>query len=135
MPLVKRNGRTIGLTVATPTDTYYRFASQREYEDDVVDRDPARVLELLKDRYRRSAHLDTDNVQEIEAVMLVRFEPGVQLKVQRVSIEDDEVRVLLRRPGDDLTTTLTVKWAAPFSRELVESALIDNVLNRYLARQ
>ena len=136
MPIVKRDGKTAGLTVATATDTYYRFAARRDYEQDVVDRDPARVFTLLQDRYRRSAHLDVEMVQDIEPVIVMQIDPGMALQVQRVSVDNDEVRLDLRKRDEDkLVTTLTLKWATPLSSELVEAPLIDQILSRYLVRQ
>src|SRR5215212_1255644 len=134
VPLLKRDGKSTGLTVATPTETYYRFSARREDEQDVVDRDPARVLALLHDRYRRSTHLNVGTVQDIEAVQLVRFEPGMELTIGRVTVEHDEVRLDLRgRREDPPTTTLTVKLSAPLSPDLTEAPLLDNVIDRFLA--
>ena len=135
VPLLRRDGKSAGLTVATPTETYYRFSARREDEQDVVDRDPARILVLLHDRYRRSTHLDVGTVQDIEAVQLVRFEPGMELTIERVNVEHDEVRLDLRgRREDPPTTTLTVKLSAPLSPDLTEAPLLDNVIDRFLAK-
>lgn len=136
VPLMRRDGKSAGLTVATPAETYYRFTARREDEEDVVDRDPAQVVALLHDRYRRSSHLDVGTVQDIEAVQLVRFEPGVQFTVERVSVERDEVRLDLRTLGEDpAATTLTVKLSAPLSTELTEAPLIEQVLERFLTKR
>ena len=136
LPLVKRQARVSGLTVATPSGTYYQFDARRDSEEDIVDRDPNRVLSLLQSQYRRSMHLDIGNVQDVESVMLMRFEPGVEFIVTRVQIERDQVRLSLHRDRDaDLATTLTVRWSAPLSPELTESPLIDDVLTRFVTRK
>jgi hypothetical protein len=136
VPLLRRDGRSAGLTVATPTETYYRFSARREDEQDVVDRDPARVLALLHDRYRRSTHLDVGTVQDIEAVQLVRFEPGMQFTIERVSVEHDEVRLDLRSLGENPSaTTLTVKLSGPLSTDLTEAPMVEQVLGRFLAKR
>ena len=136
VPLVKHEGKSAGLTVATPMETYYRFAARREDEQDVIDRDPARVLTLLHDHYRRSTNLDVGTVQDIEAVQLVRFEPGMRFKVERVNIAGDEVRLDLRGLDDDPpATSLTVKLSAPLSPDLSEAPLVDKVLDRFLAKR
>jgi hypothetical protein len=135
LPVVRRDGRISGLTIATPTETYYQFAARRDYEEDIVERTPDAVLATLKTRYRRSAHLDEGSVHDVEVGMLVRYEPGVQLVVGRVQIEGDEVRLFLRRADEaSVATTLTVKLAGPLSKDLVEAPLIDQVLNRFVSK-
>jgi hypothetical protein len=136
MPFFKRHDRVAGLTVATPTAAYYQFDARREYEDPIVSRDPDGVLVALRDRYRRSAHLEMASVQEVEGVMLVRYEPGAELVVSNLHVDRDRVRVDLRRPDERGTaTTLTVQWPAPFSGELLELPLVEQVLERYIQRR
>jgi len=135
LPLLKRQGRIAGLTVGTPSDTYYQFDARRESEDDVIDRDPNRLLSQLQTQYRRSTHLEIGNVQDVQAVLLVRYEPGVRLVVRKVQFERDRVRLMLNKPEDsDLATTVTVKWPAPWSKDLTEATLIDGVLSRFVTR-
>jgi len=43
--------------------------------------------------------------------------------------------VLHKDRKGDLVTTLTVKWPVPLTAELTESALIDNVLSRFITRK
>ena len=135
LPLFKRQGRVAGLTVGTPSDIYYQFDARRESEDDVIDRDPNRLLSQLRTQYRRSTHLEIGNVQDVQAVLLVRYEPGVRLVVRKVQFERDRVRLMLNKPeDDDLATTVTVKWPAPWSKDLTEATLIDGVLTRFITR-
>ena len=135
LPLFTRQGKVAGLTVGTPSDIYYQFDARRESEDDLIDRDPNRLLSRLQTQYRRSTHLDIGNVQDVQAVLLVRFEPGVRLVVRKVQFERDRVRLTLHRPEDrDLATTVTVKWPAPWSKDLTEATLIDGVLNRFIKK-
>ena len=62
-------------------------------------------------------------------------EPGVRLVVRKVRFERDRVRLALHKPEDsDLATTLTVKWPAPWSKDLTEATLIDGVLSRFIAK-
>ena len=135
-PILKRQNRVSGLTVGTSSDTYYQFDARRNSEQDVVDRDPNRIVSTLQQQYHRSEHLDIGNTQDVEAVMLVRYEPGVELFVKDVQFERDHARLMLHqnRKGD-LATTLTVKWPVPLSAELIESALIDSVLSRFITRK
>jgi hypothetical protein len=76
------------------------------------------------------------SVQEVEGVMLVRYEPGAELVVSDLHVDRDRVRVDLRRPDERGTaTTLTVQWPAPFSGELLELPLVEQVLERYIQRR
>lgn len=135
LPTVKWHGKVTGLTVATPADTYYQFAARRESESDIVDADPNRVVSLLRKEYFRSMHLDHGAVQDIEPLMLVRYEPGVRLFVNKVQIERDAVRLSLHKDGDDdLATTLTVKWPVPLTKELTEGGHLDAILARFVRR-
>ena len=136
LPLLKHEGRISGLTMATPSDMYYQFDARRDSEDDIIARDPNRIVSTLREQYRRSTHLDIGNVQDVEPVMLVRYEPGVELFVKKVQIERDRVRLLLHKDRKaDLATTLTVKWPVPLSKELTESSIIDDVLSRFIAKR
>jgi hypothetical protein len=134
MPLTKRASRVAGITVVTPTETYYQFDSLRDEEPDIVERDPNRIIPALQNQYRRSAHLDVGNVQDIEAVMLTRYEPGVTLVVQRIQFDNDRVRVLLRRDDEDeVATALTVHWPTPLSKPLTEAPVLGELLARFIA--
>lgn len=135
LPVTRRN-RVVGLTVAGPSDTRYVFESRREDEEDIVERDPETVVDKLRTRYRRSAHLDISTVREIEPVTLMRFDPGVAFIVSDVQMERSRVRLLLRKDGSgDVSTTLTVQWPAPLSQELTEASLVDDVLARFVVRR
>ena len=135
LPLFKRQGKIAGLTVGTPSETYYQFDARRDSEDDVIDRDPNRLLARMQTQYRRSTHLEIGNVQDVQAVMLVRYEPGVRLVVRKVQFERDRLRLILHKPEDsDVATAVTVKWPAPWSKDLTEATLIDAVLSRFVTR-
>ena len=136
LPFVKRQDRIVGLTVATWSDTYYRFDARRDSEDDIIERDPDRIVVILRTQYYRGLHLDIGNVQDVEPLMLVRYEPGAELIARKIQIERDYVRLPLHKNRDsDIATTLTVQWPVPLSKELTESSLIDDVLMRFLARE
>jgi hypothetical protein len=136
LPFVKRQDRVAGLTVATWSDTYYRFEARRDSEEDIIERDPDRIVVNLKTQYYRGLHLDIGNVQDVEPLMLVRYEPGVELTVRTIQIERDYVRLFFHKNREsDLATTLTVQWPVPLSKELTESSLIDDVLMRFLAKK
>jgi hypothetical protein len=135
LPIARKDGRISGLTVATPTDTYYQFEARRDYEDDVVARTPEGIVAAMETRYRRSAHLGEGYVQDVEPGTLVRYESGVRLVVRRVEIEREHVRLFLRREdAGEVVTSLTVKLGGPVSTALVEAPLIESVLNRFLTK-
>ena len=137
MPFVKRQDRVVGLTVATSSDTFYRFDARRDSEEDIIERhDPNRIVAALRTQYYRGLHLDIGNTQDVEPLMLLRYEPGVELVVRKVQIERDYLRLFLHKDRDsNLATTLTVEWPVPLSKQLTESSLIDDVLMRFLARE
>ena len=110
--------------------------SLRESEDDIIERDPNRVVSILRNQYRRSMHLDLGSVQDVEPLMLVRYDPGVELIVGKVQIERDHVRLSFRKDlKADIVTTLTVKWPVPLSNAFTESSLIDDLLVRFVDRR
>jgi len=136
LPSLKKRGKVTGLTVTTPSATYYQFGALRDTEDDIIERDPNRVVSTLRNQYRRSMHLDLGSVQDVEPVMLVRYDPGVVLLVDKVQIDRDRVRLSFHkeRKGEPVTT-LTVKWPVPLSNEFTEAPLIENLLARFVSRQ
>jgi hypothetical protein len=133
-PLARQDGKIAGLTVATPSSVYYQFDARRDSEDDIVNRDPNVIVTTLREQYRRSTHLEIGNVKDVEPVLLVRYEPGVELIVKKVQIERDRVRLLLHKRTGETATTLTVKWPAPLTKELTESPVIEDVLGNFLTR-
>jgi hypothetical protein len=124
-----------GLSVATPTGSYFEFDGGPD--ESIVDRDPIRVFNLMKTRYRRAMHLDVGTVAKITPVVLTRYEPGVTLVVTGVEIERDMVRLAFRRTEPEDTqgfaTTLTVRWPVPFSKGFTERALVDGIVARFVA--
>jgi len=134
LPLTKQDGKVAGLTVATPSGIYYQFEARRDTEDDVAGDDPNAIVSALREQYRRATHLEIGNVKDVEAVLLVRYEPGVVLFVKKVQIERDRVRLTLHNQAGEEATTLTVKWPVPLSKDLTESAVIESVLDRFLVK-
>jgi hypothetical protein len=137
LPIFKHRDRVSGLTVVTPTGTfYYQFDARRDSEDDIVDRNPEGIVSQLRKQYFRSMHLDNGAVQDIEPLMLVRYSPGVEFIVRKVQIDRDRVRLSLHKAGEnDPSTTLTVKVPAPLSDEFTESALIDAAVSLFVVRK
>jgi hypothetical protein len=138
LPIIKHQDRVSGLTVVTPTGTYYyQFDARRDSEKDIVDRNPNGIVSEMRKQYYRSLYVDDIGaVQDVEPLMLVQYTPGVALVVRKVQIDRDRVRLFFNKAGeDDLATTLTVKFPTPLSNELTESTLIDSALSRFVARK
>lgn len=136
LPSVKKQGQVTGLTVTTPSGTYYQFEALRDSEEDIIERDPNHVVSVLRNQYRRAMHLDLGSVQDVEPLMLVRYDPGVALMVGKVQIERDRVRLSFHKDRKaDRVTTLTVKWPVPLSNDFTEASLIEDLLARFVSRQ
>ena len=136
LPALKKRDKVTGLTVTTPSATYYQFEALRDSEEDIIERDPNRVVSTLRNQYRRDMHLDLGTVQDVEPLMLVRYDPGVELLVGDVQIERDRVRLSFHKERKaDRVTTLTVKWPVPLSNEFTEAPLIEDVLARFVSRR
>jgi hypothetical protein len=137
LPLIKHQDRVSGLTVVTPTGTfYYQFDARRDSEEDIIDRDPNRIVSKMREQFARDMHLDIGTTQNIEPLMLVRYSPGVAFIVKKVRIDRDRVRLYLHKHGDaDLATTLTVKFPTPLTKALTESPLIDDALTHFVMRK
>jgi hypothetical protein len=137
LPLIKHQDRVSGLTVVTPTGTsYYQFDARRDSEEDIVNKDPNGIVSEMRKQYFRDMHLDIGTVQDVEPLMLMRYEPGVAFIVKKVQIDRDRVRLYFHKDGEgDLATTLTVKFPTPLSNELTESPLIDDALTRFVTRE
>jgi hypothetical protein len=121
-----------GLTVATPSKgTYFQFDGQYS-EVDITDRDPQRVADAVGVTYRRSPMLNDGTYQKIEPLLLVRYEPGVELIIKDVRVEPDRVRVFFIKDAPDadpdIATSLTIKWPVPFSSGLSERPNIEALI-------
>jgi hypothetical protein len=137
VPIFTHRDRVSGLTVITPTGHYYyQFDARRDSEEDIVARDPNDIVSQMKKQYYRSMHLDNGAVQDVEPLMLARYSPGVTFVVRKVQIDRDRVRLYFHKNGEaDLATTLTVKFPTPLSKELTESALVDDAISRFVIRE
>ena len=138
LPIIKHQDRVSGLTVVTPTGTYYyQFDARRDSEKDIVDKNPNGIVSEMRKQYYRSMYVDDIGaVQDVEPLMLVQYTPGVALVVKKVQIDRDRVRLYFHKVGEaELATTLTVKFPTPLSRELTESPLIDDAISRFVTRE
>lgn len=129
-----RRNKRAGLVVVTPfSGTYLQFDG-RQSEDDIVDHDPQRLMDTIKETYRSDA-LDVRDYQKIEPVVLTRYEVGAELVVSGVQIDRDTVRLLLNRPGSiedggDPSTAVTIKWPTPLSKALSERDAVEGLIGQ-----
>jgi hypothetical protein len=127
---VKRDG----LNVVTPSKGSYFLFTGRQSVDDLVDTNADRLFEQIKVNYRKDRNLGEGFVQAVNPLHLVQHIGGLQLVVARVEIERSTVRVLLAKPEtpEDMTTSLTVQWPAPFSSNLEERAELERVIRQFV---
>lgn len=129
---VKRDG----LTVVTPfAGTYFQFDG-RHHVDDVTEHDVQKIAESVRLAYVKDTVSDEGWIQQIDPVMLARYEGGTELVVRAVHVTRETVRLELSPPADsgsDLATSLTVQWPAPLSKSLSEYGNIQDLIQQFLA--
>jgi len=131
-----RSGRREGLMVATPSSGAYLQFDGRQGKEDVVDKQPQRIFELVNAAYMPD-NLDVRAYRKVEPVVVHRFSPGAELIVSRVRIERDSVRVAFIQvptadPNEDPATSLTIRWPVPFNKTFSESVLVDNLIRQFV---
>jgi hypothetical protein len=128
--------RRDGLTVVTPNQALYFQFDGRQGRDDVIERDPQKVLDAVNAEYQGDG-LDVRSYRKLEALVLTRYDAGVRLIVKSVKVDRDAVRLGFVEAGgsngpDDLGATLTVKWPVPLSKALTERPLIENLVRQFV---
>jgi hypothetical protein len=128
--------RRDGLTVVTPNRAVYFQFDGRQGRDDVIQRDPQKILEAVNSEYQGDG-LEVRSYRKLEALVLTRYDAGVRLTVKSVKIDRDVVRFGFAEAAgsispDDLAVTLTVKWPVPLSKALTERPLIENLVRQYV---
>jgi len=128
--------RRDGLTVVTPNQGVYFQFDGRQGRDEVVQRDPQRMLEAVNAEYQGDS-LDVRSYRKLEAVHLTRYDAGARLIVKNVRIDRDAVRLAfiqaagLSDPGD-VAATLTIKWPVPLSKAFTEQPLVEKLVRQYV---
>ena len=131
-----RRGLREGLIVVTPSQgTYFQF-NGRQGRDDVVERDPGRVMAAVNSAYQADS-LDVRSYRKVEPLAVNRYDPGVELVVSDVRVEGDQVRLDFATPGarDDSVTSIRVRWPIPLSKSLTERDLVEDLLRRFVEIQ
>jgi hypothetical protein len=131
-----RSNRRDGLTVVTASGGMYFQFDGRQSRNDVVGRDPQRIVDAVAVEYQPDS-LDARPYRRIEPLLLSRYDPGVELLVKNVRFDRDSVRLTFARPGgpessDDTATSLTVKWPAPLSKSFSERDLVEDLIRRFV---
>jgi hypothetical protein len=131
-----RNGRREGLMVATPSSGAYLQFDGRQGKDDVVDKQPQRIFELVNAAYQPD-NLDVRAYRKIEPVVIHRYSAGAELIVSRVRVDRESVRVSFVQvptadPNDDPASSLTIKWPVPFNKTFSESVLVDDLIRQFV---
>jgi hypothetical protein len=128
--------RRDGLTVVTPNQGVYFQFDGRQGRDEVIQRDPQKILEAVNVEYQGDG-LDVRSYRKLEALLLTRYDAGARMIVKSVKIDRDAVRLGFAEAAgsngeDDLAATLTVKWPVPLSKSFSERGLIENLIRRFI---
>jgi hypothetical protein len=86
--------------------------------------------------YRKDRVLDEGWVQDIDPVLVERYEPGGELLVRAARVERDVVRLELAKTAgtdDEGVTSLTVKWPLILSKSFSERGNVEDLIQQFLA--
>jgi len=127
-----REGRRDGLVVINSSRGMYFQFDGRHGKDDVVVKDPQRMVDTVKATYVPDS-LEVRSERRVEPVVVHRYDVGGELYITRVRIERDFVRVSLAQtpqfdPDADPATSFTIKWPVPFNKSFSERELIDDLM-------
>lgn len=131
-----RSNQREGLTVVTPNEgTYFQFDG-RQGRDDIAGKDLQAVLNQVTEAYWGDP-LEVRPYQRVEPLLVARYDPGVELVVKSVRIEQDRVKIDLAQltspdGGQEPVTSITVRWPAPISKSLSERSLIENTFRTFV---
>lgn len=130
-----RAGRRAGLTVVTPFNGIYFQFDGRRHVDDVVERDVQRIPKSVKTAYLKDHPLDEGWFQDVDPIMLARYDAGVELMVRAAHVDRDTVRLDLVQPAnsdEEVGTSLTIKWPAPLSKSFSERDNVEALIRQFL---
>jgi hypothetical protein len=121
-----------GLTVARSSGAYLQF-NGRYSEGDLVEKEPDRLVDVVRQTYIRGYMNDVGWYYRINPILIERYEAGTVLVVRDVELDDDGVRLSFVDDRDqDFATGLTVKWATPLSRRFTEAPLVEDLIRQYV---
>lgn len=127
-----RAGRRDGLVVINSSRGMYFQFDGRHGKDDVVVKDPQRMVDTVKATYVPDT-LEVRSERRVDPVVVHRYDVGGELYITRVRIERDFVRVWLAQtaqfdPDADPATSFTIKWPVPFHKSFSERELVDDLM-------
>ena len=121
-----------GLTVVRSSGAYLQF-NGRYSEGDIVDTEPDRLIDAVRQTYLRGYMNDVGWYYRVNPILIERYEAGTILVVRDVELDDDRVRLSFVDDRDhDFATGLTVKWAMPLSRRFTEASLVEDLIQQYV---
>src|SRR5262245_59383527 len=131
-----RNGRREGLVVATPSSGAYFQFDGRQGKDDIVEKQPQRLVDAVNVAYQPDA-LDVRAYRKVEPVVVHRFSAGTELVITRIRVDRDAVRIALNQTAlaasdEDPATSLTIKWPVPFNKSFSERELVEALLLQFV---
>ena len=130
------SGKRDGLIVVTPFQGAYFQFDGRQGREDVVGRDPQRMVDAVADAYQPDS-LDVRQYRKVEPVLIARYDAGVELVVKNVRLDHDTVKLTFVQPtgpdgADEPVTSLTIKWPMPLSKSFAERDQIEKLNSSYV---
>jgi len=129
------SARRDGLTVVSPTAGLYFQFDGRQGKDDVVAKQPQRIIDAVNAAYEKDA-LEVRSYRKVEPLMINRYAVGFELTVGRVRVDRDTVRLAFVQAtpdgSDDPATALTIKWSAPFSKSFSERHAVEALIRQFV---
>jgi len=130
------SGKRDGLIVVTPFEGVYFQFDGRQGRNDVVGRDPQRMVDAVADAYQPDS-LDVRSYRKVEPVSIARYDAGVELVVKKVRLDRDTVKLTFVQPTgpdgpDDPVTSLTIKWPMPLSKSFAERDQIERMIRPFV---
>jgi len=130
-----RSNRREGLTVATPAKVVYYQFDGRHGKDDIKAMQPQKIMDAVNAVYEVDS-LNVQSFRKVEPLMITRYGVGFELTIARVRVDRDTVHIAfvqaVPEPGDDPSTTLTIKWPAAFSKTFDERHAVEDLMREFI---
>jgi len=124
-----------GLIVVGVSGAHHLQFNGRDSESDIIEQDPDRLADVVRNTYIRSLDLDIGSYHKVEPIVVQRYDSGTSLVVRDVRLEEKTVTLLFTDPDGlrgEIATALTVKWAVPLSRTFTEAPLVENLIRQFV---
>jgi hypothetical protein len=123
-----------GLIVVGGSGAHLQF-NGRDSESDIIEQDPDRLADVVRNTYIRSLDLDIGSYRKVEPIVVQRYDSGTSLVVRDVRLEEKTVTLLFTDPDGlrgEIATALTVTWPVPLSRRFAEAPLVENLIRQFV---